>query len=449
MLLGSTTISKAQINNYLLLGFDDPGISVTLDKTIGCPYEIFQATVTMPGVISGQFYYTINGNLPETSRGLANGVRILNLNEPGIYEIVRYEIRDATNTVIFTNDTSVIFEIKHHFLPTASLSGGGNYCEGELITPLRVNFTGENPWVLTYIPESGIAVTDSFNNNSATLADADGQSIILRELNDKNCVSIVSGQGFVNVSPVPEVEIFGDTAFCENDSEVYSTTANPDYRYSWVNPTGAEIIETNGNYMALRWVIPGYRNLKLTVESIESGCISEEESLPIHVYANPIVKQGADTVVCFGEAGVAEIRASIMEENTVLWLQDNFTGHILNVYEEGFYEFRESIPFGCSGEGSVHVIEKCNPEIFVATAFTPNNDGINDVLEVKGIYYNLELKIYSANGEIVHHQLSGSSPWDGTFNGYPSPNGVYYWQASFTNKEGDIYNNKGKVTLLR
>jgi gliding motility-associated-like protein len=108
------------------------------------------------------------------------------------------------------------------------------------------------------------------------------------------------------------------------------------------------------------------------------------------------------------------------------------------------------IPFNVS-------FENCDCDFYIPNAFTPNNDGLNDVFEVQLFcevsFY--ELSIYNRWGEKVFESLSPSDWWNGSFeNGsYYTEDGVYNYllrlsSDAFSNPS-DIKVIQGHVTLIR
>ncbi len=89
--------------------------------------------------------------------------------------------------------------------------------------------------------------------------------------------------------------------------------------------------------------------------------------------------------------------------------------------------------------------------IDVPNVFTPNNDGVNDVFEVKSTgYENITCSIYNRHGGLVYrfHGLKGS--WDGhTHAGEPCVEGVYFTIVEGVKPDGstDVY--QGNVQLIR
>jgi gliding motility-associated-like protein len=86
----------------------------------------------------------------------------------------------------------------------------------------------------------------------------------------------------------------------------------------------------------------------------------------------------------------------------------------------------------------------------VPTAFTPNKDGNNDLLFVKGgPFTKLIFKVYNNWGELLFETNDQKIGWDGTKNGVDQPVGPYVWTLVV-----DMYNNRqvkknGDVTLIR
>ncbi|MCB0737645.1 MAG: gliding motility-associated C-terminal domain-containing protein, partial [Bacteroidetes bacterium] len=86
------------------------------------------------------------------------------------------------------------------------------------------------------------------------------------------------------------------------------------------------------------------------------------------------------------------------------------------------------------------------------SAFTPNDDGINDsfslqLFDLAGIE-KLEGKIYNRWGELMHEWVD-EDWWTGEFNGRPCPAGVYVYVLKTVDAVGQERIVKGNVTLIR
>ena len=90
------------------------------------------------------------------------------------------------------------------------------------------------------------------------------------------------------------------------------------------------------------------------------------------------------------------------------------------------------------------------PYIFIPNAFTPNGDGSNDVLAVRGLgIQDLYLTIFDRWGERVFETRSQDDTWDGTFKGEKLPPDVYGFYLELTCWNGETFRKKGNITLLR
>lgn len=87
--------------------------------------------------------------------------------------------------------------------------------------------------------------------------------------------------------------------------------------------------------------------------------------------------------------------------------------------------------------------------VFIPDAFTPNNDGLNDVFLpiTRGIkFYHLE--IFDRWGEKIFSSSNVLNGWDGNFKGRLCPSGIYTWLIQFSNTMGENKKLTGHVALL-
>lgn len=86
----------------------------------------------------------------------------------------------------------------------------------------------------------------------------------------------------------------------------------------------------------------------------------------------------------------------------------------------------------------------------IPTAFTPNGDGLNDVLEVKGKYLrDYTFVVVDRNGLEVFRGTQRSQTWDGTIRGHAPVLGAYAWRFEQTDEDGRPFIATGAVTLLK
>ena len=111
--------------------------------------------------------------------------------------------------------------------------------------------------------------------------------------------------------------------------------------------------------------------------------------------------------------------------------------------------------WGCTKTDSVTIyvieIDCMEPYIYVPNAFTPNGDGKNDLLFVRGEKQieNLKFSIFDRWGEKVFETDNKHIPWDGIYNGKMCQPGVfvYYLEATCYNRK--TFTKQGNITLIR
>lgn len=105
----------------------------------------------------------------------------------------------------------------------------------------------------------------------------------------------------------------------------------------------------------------------------------------------------------------------------------------------------------CEGYDTLTVWVVGQASFYVPSAFTPNADGLNDVLIPIGIGYRTVdyFRIYNRWGQELFYGTKFKIGWDGTFNGKPQEIGAYYWVLAMTDRFGVQQLYKGDVTLIR
>ncbi|MEM6261485.1 MAG: gliding motility-associated C-terminal domain-containing protein [Bacteroidota bacterium] len=98
----------------------------------------------------------------------------------------------------------------------------------------------------------------------------------------------------------------------------------------------------------------------------------------------------------------------------------------------------------------VVIFEEIDANIFVPNAFTPNDDGTNDVLYFRGRNIeSLDFMVFNQWGEMIFRSESLDKGWDGTHRGRPSPPDTYVYVAKVTLLDGLTQKLSGQVTLIR
>ena len=106
----------------------------------------------------------------------------------------------------------------------------------------------------------------------------------------------------------------------------------------------------------------------------------------------------------------------------------------------------------CSDSAFVKVkVFKNGPYLYVPSAFTPNRDGLNDVIRpipvgIKKINY---FRIYNRWGQMVFSTSTIGRGWDGNIGGREQGTATFVWIASATDYRNNVIYQKGIVTLIK
>lgn len=110
--------------------------------------------------------------------------------------------------------------------------------------------------------------------------------------------------------------------------------------------------------------------------------------------------------------------------------------------------------YGCQNTDTITITSVdwiCGtPFIFVPTAFTPNNDGKNDVIQVNsGVISEFEFAIYDRWGEKIFETNNANEYWDGTYHGKLLEPQVFVYYLKGTCINDEKFEAKGNITLIR
>jgi gliding motility-associated-like protein len=89
-------------------------------------------------------------------------------------------------------------------------------------------------------------------------------------------------------------------------------------------------------------------------------------------------------------------------------------------------------------------------QVYIPNAFTPNNDGKNDIFLIYGnTISSAKMSVYTQWGQLIFQSDNVANGWDGTFKGVNQPIGVYVYMVEITFSNGTTSLRKGTVTLIR
>ncbi|HEU4471959.1 MAG TPA: T9SS type B sorting domain-containing protein, partial [Flavisolibacter sp.] len=186
-----------------------------------------------------------------------------------------------------------------------------------------------------------------------------------------------------------------------------------------------------------------------------NGCRSLQPDL-VNVFVTPpiVVKISRDTVVAMGD--VMQISASSVATD-YSWSPSfglsnaNSPNPIVSISGDITYTVVATTSAGCKGEASVTLKVYDGPEIYMATAFTPNGDGKNDLFKPfpVGIKHYTYFRVFNRWGQMIYSTTSFNQGWDGKVNGILQPTDTYIWIVEGITKDDKKITKRGTVTLIR
>ncbi len=119
--------------------------------------------------------------------------------------------------------------------------------------------------------------------------------------------------------------------------------------------------------------------------------------------------------------------------------------------EDQLYLIRIRTVTECNTIDTLLVKTVDHADIYVPTAFTPNNDGRNDILRpvLMGMKEFRYFRVFNRFGQLLYETTTNRAGWDGSFKGTPLPVQVVVWIAEAVGADGRIYDRKGTSTIVR
>ncbi|RYY62206.1 MAG: PKD domain-containing protein [Chitinophagaceae bacterium] len=265
------------------------------------------------------------------------------------------------------------------------------------------------------------------------------------------CASASQQQHTYEVFPVPEISGTADNG-CVNRAiqfdAVQVDNATSISQWNWVFAPNQSASQASVSHVFTQ---PGTYNVSLSAQAT-NGCESDVTTIPVFIN-QAVAFAGNDTVVIKSEP----FQLKGTGGGTYLWSPGTYmnntaiAGPVVTPEDDITYNLTVTTPEGCEATDAITLTVFKGSEIFVPTAFTPNNDGINEKL---GPYYvgirNIGyFMVYNRWGQLVYSTRNKDGQWDGTINGIRQPAGVYVWRLAAVDYIGKQYEMKGTTTLVR
>jgi len=225
--------------------------------------------------------------------------------------------------------------------------------------------------------------------------------------------------------------ISADVTVCAGDPA--QLQAGGGIRYKWTPAAGLDHDDI-ANPVATPLVTTTYH-----VSIDNGGCINETQMVTVTVLKRPVANAGPDITIQEGESitlkGTAEgdhvvyywTPADNMEFSTTLT-------PVVSPTDDITYTLNVESLDNC-GIASDNVFIRVYKKINIPTAFSPNNDGVNDLWNIAllNTYPESVLTVYTRTGSEIFRSVGYAKAWNGNYNGRPLPAGVYYYVLDLKN----------------
>jgi gliding motility-associated-like protein len=185
-----------------------------------------------------------------------------------------------------------------------------------------------------------------------------------------------------------------------------------------------------------------------------------QDSIKVTVAPLPIVDAGSDAVINPGSPFTLGGSPTGPVNSSYIWTPlSNFYYEEDSINENPEIEVNSSEIYvvfvtdsnGCLNSDTIKV--DIIPDLVVPSAFSPNNDGINDswIIEIPQQYTNVSVRVYNRWGSLVYDRASsGGDNWTGNGNNSnPIPVGTYYFVIEYDGLGGQKENVTGPITIIR
>lgn len=438
----------------------DPELSLGSDEDL-CDGE----TLTISAPIAGNSYLWSTGEISQ---------------DIDVTVSDQYIVTVTTNICVQTDTINVIF----HALPVVDIGDDSTACEG---TPITLD-----------AGNAGMDFLWSDSTTTQTINPLISSTYIVTVTDVNGCTG--TDDAIIIFLDNPDANLGADQVLCNGD--VYTLNANnPGMDYLWSDgSTGPAVdVTADGTYI-------------LTVSN--QFCI-DTDTMTATFIAAPVFDLGADTLLCPGETlvltvsdpgstylwntgstdstltvsqtgiyiitvdnGACSVSDSISVEipvfnniiaeeslcnglmiqlnapatgGTYLWSTGEVTPSII-VADSGLYWVDTDIG-RCERRDTIHVTGTAGFSIvYMPNAFTPNEDGVNDMLTGQGLgLTDFSLQIYNRWGARIYASKEPGSGWDGNYEGEPAPAGVYVYHLKYITdcSKGKPIEKRGTVTVIR
>ncbi|MBS1773257.1 MAG: gliding motility-associated C-terminal domain-containing protein [Bacteroidetes bacterium] len=248
----------------------------------------------------------------------------------------------------------------------------------------------------------------------------------------------------ISVIPYPEnLTINNNSPVCINDElKITASTTSQHVSYKWLGPNNF-----NSNDSVIRIKPFTYKDTGMYVVSATIEKCTVTDTTYARIIADPPLELGNNALLCNGES---RLLSPNIPGATYKW-QDGSTADHYDVSKAGTYWVEATTVCNVFSDSVKIDYELCDCKPLVASAFTPNNDGLNDKLgaHIDCTYSDYKFEIVNQFGQAVFVSTNAHEKWDGSFKGEPPEVGTYFYLLQLKGPRNKDFQFKGDIVLIR
>lgn len=231
----------------------------------------------------------------------------------------------------------------------------------------------------------------------------------------------------------PVVDLGSDTAICEEQS-MDVLIVDHGFTFLW----------SDGDHSSYKNLFAG-NNYIVTVDN--HGCTATDQIIVSELSTDDmmLISKG-ELCVDYNRFPEYYVTSSV----TSTWFPGNIITSEWQPSDPGIYWVISENENGCFVTDSFEVQNNCPQLIFIPSSFTPNSDGVNDVL--KGYLnsnYEGNFSIFNRNGSQLYQSDINTISWNGIFQNQPCPSGIYGYVLQLKDESGKETSQTGTIALIR
>jgi gliding motility-associated-like protein len=238
----------------------------------------------------------------------------------------------------------------------------------------------------------------------------------------------------VNVFANPAVHLGNDFSLCKGSTQTLDAGAFRGYLWNDLSTNQTLQVNTSGLYA-------------VTVTD-QNNCVGSDTVVVAGILPLPANFLPVDTLLCQYET----IQLAATSNFTSYLWSTNSVDKTIAIKTPGQYWLQVKDGNNCVGRDSITVgAKECVAGFYIPSAFTPNQDGLNDVFKpiLLGNVLQYRFLIHNRYGQVVFETTDLKAGWNGKVNGIDQNSHGFTWVCWYLLQGSSPKTAKGNVMLLR